>query len=586
MSDTAAPSIAASQAGGDKGRGAAASIAPMHGRLARMLWYRQLDHYPDTGRRIGFLAIVVAATIILYYQLYVAGAVAPQILAQYGMSFRFYVDISVFSNAIGAFSSVLAGLADRWGRANMVAYGLGITALLVLFGVPNAPNKWTFLILVVAVGFVEGIILVATPALVRDFSPQLGRASAMGFWTLGPVVGSLVVSIVASTTLSHLVAWQDQFTICGIVGVGVFLIAVLGLRELAPGIRDQLMVSMRDRALIEARAKGIDIEDSLRHPWRQMLKFDIIVSALAISVFLIIYYTAVGFNPIYFETIFGFSPSQANGLGNWLWAFDAGALVIVGLLSDWLKVRKPFMIVGAVGAAVMTIIYLGKATDPHTGYYEFVLILSLLAAFMGIAYAPWMASFTETVERRNPALIATGLAVWGWLLRIVVAVSVFVLPYVVSSTTPLVQYGAIGQKAQAIIKSDPNVSIVLAHPAIFTELAKYPKNAIPPALLSKAVAEVGIKDLTAVASDPKITSEIGFLQAHAKELAQVQTAAKVTPGQWQNWYWVCVGGELVFLPLVLVMAGRWSPSKAREDLEEHERLVAAEMAKLAGGAGA
>ena len=261
-------------------------------------------------------------------------------------------------------------------------------------------------------------------------------------------------------------------------------------------------------------------------------------------------------------------------------------LVIVGLLSDWLKVRKPFMIVGAVGAAVMTIIYLGKATDPHTGYYEFVLILSLLAAFMGIAYAPWMASFTETVERRNPALIATGLAVWGWLLRIVVAVSVFVLPYVVSSTTPLVQYGAIGQKAQAIIKSDPNVSIVLAHPAIFTELAKYPKNAIPPALLSKAVAEVGIKDLTAVASDPKITSEVGFLQAHAKELAQVQTAAKVTPGQWQNWYWVCVGGELVFLPLVLVMAGRWSPSKAREDLEEHERLVAAEMAKLAGGAGA
>ena len=44
------------------------------------------------------------------------------------------------------------------------------------------------------IGLVEGVILVATPALIRDFSPQLGRASAMGFWTLGPVVGSLVVA--------------------------------------------------------------------------------------------------------------------------------------------------------------------------------------------------------------------------------------------------------------------------------------------------------------------------------------------------------------------------------------------------------
>ena len=33
------------------------------------------------------------------------------------------------------------------------------------------------------VGLVEGICLVATPALIRDFSPQVGRATAMGFWT-------------------------------------------------------------------------------------------------------------------------------------------------------------------------------------------------------------------------------------------------------------------------------------------------------------------------------------------------------------------------------------------------------------------
>src|SRR6185437_7385316 len=123
---------------------------------------------------------------------------------------------------------------------------------------------------------------------VRDFSPQLGRASAMGFWTLGPVVASLVVSVVSSNTLSHLTAWQDQFTICGIVGLVVAAIAVAGLRELSPQLRDQLMVSMRDRALIEARARGLKVDELLVRPWRQMMRLDVIGSAFAISVFLLV----------------------------------------------------------------------------------------------------------------------------------------------------------------------------------------------------------------------------------------------------------------------------------------------------------
>ena len=55
------------------------------------------------------------------------------------------------------------------------------------------------------------------------------------------------------------------------------------------------MVTMRDRALIEARAKGIDIQASLRHPFRQLLKPDVIISALGMSIFLLVYYTSVGF---------------------------------------------------------------------------------------------------------------------------------------------------------------------------------------------------------------------------------------------------------------------------------------------------
>jgi MFS family permease len=523
---------------------------------------------------------VVLTTIVLYYQLYVGGAVAPQILQHYGMSFRFYVNITVVASVFGAFSSILAGIADKWGRANLVVYGLLVTSLLVLFAIPNAGSSWTFGVIVTAIGFVEGIILVATPALVRDFSPQLGRASAMGFWTLGPVVGSLVVSVVATNTLSHLRPWQDQFVICGIASLVVFALSFVFLRELSPPLRDQLMVSIRDRALIEAKAKGIDVDKALRHPWRQMLHFDVIASAFAISVFLLIYFTAVGFNVVYFESVFGFSATQANSLGNWFWGLDAAVLVGVGLLSDRIRVRKPFMILGGICAVVMTVLWAEAAVRPHTSYDTFVIMSVLLAASLAVAYSPWMASFTETVERRNPALVATGLAVWGWIIRAVVAISVFCIPFVVTSTTTLVDHAPITAQAQAILRSDPNVQVVLEHPALFAELQKYPPNAIPPALLATAIHQIGLPTLLAIGADPNIKQNVAFFRTNAAALAEAQAAQKSAGAEWRRWFYVCVAGELVFLPLVLVMAGRWSPASAKRDEHEHEAEVTKEMAEL------
>src|SRR6201999_782164 len=123
--------------------------------------------------------------------------------------------------------------------------GLFVVALLCLLGVPLADSKAGFAIVFALIGLVEGIILVATPALIRDFSPQLGRASAMGFWTLGPVLGSLVVSIQISNT-SISTPWHNQYAASGIVGLVVAVLSLIFLRELAPGMRDQLMVSARD----------------------------------------------------------------------------------------------------------------------------------------------------------------------------------------------------------------------------------------------------------------------------------------------------------------------------------------------------
>ena len=149
------------------------------------IWNRELQKYPTSGARRFNLLLVVAITVALYYELYVGGGVATLILGQLKMPFPYFVLILSFGNLAGAFASLLAGLTDRMGRANLVVAGLGVVGVLTLVVMPNTHDKLTYGLVYGVVAFVEGIILVATPALIRDFSPQVGRATAMGF---GPSV--------------------------------------------------------------------------------------------------------------------------------------------------------------------------------------------------------------------------------------------------------------------------------------------------------------------------------------------------------------------------------------------------------------
>src|SRR5262249_42795743 len=580
-----------------------------------------------------------------YYELYVGGSVSTLILTNLHMSFTFYVLTLAFGAIIGALGSLFAGITDRLGRANLVVFGLFFTGLFTPVILPARTDQGTFTLETYIIGFVEGVCLVATPALIRDFSPQVGRATAMGFWTSGPVLGSLIVSIVGTATIPVVIGdprfWTHEFRICGIAGLIVFVIALVGLKELSPALRDQIMVTLRDRALVEARAKGLteaDIEAALRHPFRQLVKPDIIISAIAVSVMLLIYYTAVAFGVIYLTTVFGFSLKDANGLGNWNWAFNAAGVILIGIISDRFRVRKPFMVIGGVVAPIMTVVYLEQA-GPHPSYYPLEILLAVLALGLGVAATRWMVSFTATVEAHNPAPTATGLAIWGWIIRLVVAASFFLVPLVINSVTPLVNYGAQVQAYATQYKSElafaqshpdivalaqkntkqiadaqrlaPQLAVLQAHQTLFTQLATYSNPAqIPPKLAAAAgpaagrgpqgIAMLGsinankdaINGVIAAAPElqqiqpyaaqltalSKVPPEaIAYLQAHG---ADVQKAAAQTAGQWKTWYWICFGGIIFFLLSIPLLRGRWRTRDAKRDEAEHEARVQEELAKL------
>ena len=581
---------------------------------------------------------MVLTTIVLYYQLYLSGGVATDVIRDLHMSFVYYVNISVVGYVLGAGAALLAGLADRYGRANIITAGLAVTGILCAFVLPNVHTKFAFR------------RRLRRDRLRRGHHPR--RHAGVGARLQPPAGSSLGNGLLDAGAGARQPGGQRRrqqqqlgqhlaAPICDQRDRRVWSSSrwpLIGLRELSPRLRDQLMVSHKDRALIEARAQGLDLGEALRHPFRQMMRLDVLGSAFAISVFLITYYVAVGFFPVFFETIFGYSQSKANALGNWFWSFNAAALLVMGFLSDRARVRKPFMVLGAVSAIVFTTIFALKATHPETSYTTFVVLLSLIAVSLGTSFAPWMASFTETVERRNPALIATGLAVWGLVIRIVIAVSVFFVPKVVTTVTPLVEKGpvvaevlanptpvgktTIGAVATAAadnpdvvarltainardgallgaLQENPPVAKALAAaqaagktpapselaaieraigPKAFAQLKRPSTPADLEYVSSTAPEKLGAANFAALgAPTPALTEALETLETVGPS---VQAAAADSPKQWRTYFFVGVGGEAVFIPLILLMAGYWDPRKAKRAEQEHEAKVAAEIEQL------
>jgi MFS family permease len=600
--------------------GAGGAAATGHGGLYRFLFVHEIDEYPPNGKRTAYLALAVLATIVLYYTYFTQTGVTPNLLQYYHMSFAFYVGIVVVSNLIGAFASLPASKTDKFGRSNVIIYGLLVVGLLVAVGVPSSKTEWQFAVVICVLGLVEGAILVATPSLVRDYSPQLGRASAMGFWTMGPVAGSLITSIVANHTLNHFVAngntngWTSQFRISGATSIAVFVLSLFLMKDLSAKLRDQLMVSAQDRALVEAKARGISTEEVIAattKPWKQILKWDLVGASLGIAVFLLVYYAASGFFTIFWATVYknpdgtNFSVSQANGLNTWFWAADIVALVVFGVMSDKLKVRKPFMLVGAIGAIVTLIIFLMQTSHPFTGYYTLVGVEVVLAAFLSLVFAPWMAGYTEMVEAKNPALVGTGLALWGWILRLVVGISFIFLPLVINSVNPVVNNLQYAQpptapfNVQAFQVQHPkNVAFAVAnatqlgvlnepkYAAIVNKLQTAPTAAnlaaaqaiLPPSTYTFLIGHA--TQLTTLIVPYK--AQFSYLSAHQSQLTDLNNGVQKSASQWKTWFWVCVGGMVLFIPTIFLNRGRWSPKKARQDEAQHEDDVAQELRELVG----
>ena len=109
-------------------------------------------------------------------------------------------------------------------------------------------------------------------------------------------------------------------------------------------------------------------------------------------------------------------------MNEYFWLANLAALVLTGLVSDRLQTRKPIAIFGGILASILMAWWIPRfgAELPRA---TMAMVASLMGCFLAIAYVPWAAQFSETLEDVSPALQATGWAFFGLVARAWVAIS-------------------------------------------------------------------------------------------------------------------------------------------------------------------
>lgn len=285
----------------------------------------------------------------------------------------------------------LAMLADRWGRKWVIAIGVGVWSLATAGGALTRTFVQLFAARAV-VGIGEAAYAPAASAILAEEFPGRGRATAMGVFQLGMLVGG-GVGFVVGGAIGAAFGWRAAFLVAGLPGL---LVAALTL----------FIPEARNIAAARSEPKG-----SLAELWRSK-SFLLIVLGGTLVTFAI--GGVLAWSPTFIQRYHGFSPAEAGtvvGIGG----------VVAGLLGvltgAWLAERLGHRAAGARPIVSGAGFLLGVP------FLIGLLVLEHRAAFLGsvwltIYFFAWFTGpiLAAVVDEIRPALHAT--AVGAYLLVI------------------------------------------------------------------------------------------------------------------------------------------------------------------------
>ncbi|MFG1708836.1 MFS transporter [Nonomuraea sp. M3C6] len=391
-------------------------------------YVRELDEYPTGARRMKILTMAVLAILIGSYEAQIA-PVVPLLLKDLHMTLGTYGAVSGAALVAGAIASALGGrLTDRLGRVRLLVPLMLLTALCC-FGMTLAHSPRDLLIARIVLAFVDGVAMASTAPLVRDFSPRLGRAQAFGFWTWGPVGANFLAAAIAGWTLPIFNdSWRSQFVIMGCFSLVISLVIAFNIADLSPELRARIQHTESEAAHVVDLAKPARVRALLarRNIWAHVI---------GIALWLVLYMTLSLFGQTMLVGALGISTAQASTVMAAFWTLDLVVLVVIGRVSDRIRLRKPFSLVGTVAGVVITgyLAYLLGQDDVSLGLL--MIVGALLGGSLAVAYAPWMANYSEDAEDVDPRLQGTAWGLFGFLSKAVAVAALLIIPQVVEGTS-------------------------------------------------------------------------------------------------------------------------------------------------------
>ncbi|MCO1653751.1 MFS transporter [Pseudonocardia humida] len=391
-----------------------------------MSYVRYLDSYPTGRRRAFLLTMAVLASLITSYEAAIA-PVVPLLLDDLQMTLPTYGAISAAAAIAGAVSGILAGrMTDKVGRVKLLVPAMLITALLC-FAMTLVTTPGELLVVRCVLSFVDGIAIACTAPLVRDFSPRMGRATAFGFWTWGPVGANFLSAAIAAATLNLFGNWQSQFVIMGAVSLVVSIVIAANIAELSPALKATIRQTELTAVGKATESREPRMADLLRSRciWAHVL---------GISSWLVIYITLLVFGQTMLVATFGVTPAEASQIMTAFWILDIVVLIAAGRYSDRLQLRRPFAAVGTALALVVLGVLIWMTGNPEsTSTIGLMITGMLLGGSLALAYAPWMANFSENAEDIDPRLQGTAWGLFAFVTKVIAVVVLLVAPLVVAS---------------------------------------------------------------------------------------------------------------------------------------------------------
>jgi OPA family glycerol-3-phosphate transporter-like MFS transporter len=437
----------------------------------RLSYVRELGEYPTGARRMKILTMAVLAILIGSYEAQIA-PVVPLLLKDLHMTLATYGAVSGVAVVAGAIASALGGrLTDRLGRVRLLVPLMLLTAVCC-FAMTLVHSPRDLLIARIVLSFIDGVAMASTAPLVRDFSPRLGRAQAFGFWTWGPVGANFLAAALAGWTLPIFHdSWRSQFVIMGCISLVISMVIAFNIADLSPELRARIQHTESDAAHVVDLAKPARVRAlfAQRNIWAHVI---------GISLWLVLYITLSLFGQTMLVGALGITTAQASTVMTAFWILDLAVLIVIGRISDRTGLRKPFSLVGTVAGVVITayLAYLLGQRDVSLGLL--MIVGALLGGSLAVAYAPWMANYSEDAEDIDPRLQGTAWGLFGFLSKAVAVVGLLIIPSVVESTS---------WQTWLLISL---ACLVLYIPAIFLFNGPWRRESVPAAAPAPAVLKV------------------------------------------------------------------------------------------------